>query len=99
MTLIGKVWRGDLPLQETFWNWAFAGGLIVNLLSSVLFLMLMMAGQLVLALIVGYGFSVPYNIIVTVGVWRAADRYDGERKWADMAKLATVAGMILLSVT
>lgn len=99
MKHLRHLWRGDLPLQNAFWNWAVLGGLIVNLASSAAFLLLMTADQLIAALIVGYGFSLPYNILASVGVWRSADRYDGERRWADLAKLVTAAGMILLSVT
>lgn len=99
MNRLRDLWRGDLPLQNAFWNWAVLGGLIVNLASSAAFLLLMTADQMIPALIVGYGLSVPYNILVSVGVWRSADRYEGERRWADLAKLAAVAGMILLSVT
>lgn len=75
------------------------GGLVVNLASSAGFLFLMTSDRLAAALIIGYGFSLPYNILVSVGVWRSADRYEGERQWADLAKLVTAVGMVLLSVT
>ena len=58
-----------------------------------------MCDQLVLALIVGYLPSVPYNVIAAVGVWRSAERYRGERQWAAAAQIITVAGMIILSLT
>jgi len=58
-----------------------------------------MADRPIAAFILGYALSVPYNILVTVGVWRSAERYTGERKWADLARIVTIAGMILLSVT
>ena len=64
-----------------------------------MFLVLIIADLPIAALIVGYALSVPYNIIVLVGVWRSAERYTGERRWADMAKLITLIGVILLSVT
>lgn len=97
-TLI-RLWRGDLELPDAFWNWAVFGGLIVNLTSSAAFLFLIMAGQPVAAAICGYVLSVPYNIAVVVGVWRSVARYDGEQKWADLARIVTVTGMVLLSVT
>jgi hypothetical protein len=56
-------------------------------------------GWPVLAFIVGYGLSVPYNIVAMVGVWRAADRYPGECRWADLVRAVTLAGMVLLSFT
>lgn len=95
----GRLWRGEMALADAFWNWAVIGGLAVNLISSAAFLFLIMAERPVAAAIAGYLVSVPYNIVVVVGVWRAADRYDGERRWADLARVVTAAGMLLLSVT
>ena len=99
MNVLRRLWKGDLPLQQAFWHWAVAGGLVVNLLTSVLFLALIMGDLIVTAFVVGYALSLPYNIVATVGVWRSAERYEGERRWADLARIVTVAGMILLSVT
>ena len=94
-----RLLRGELALEIAFWNWAVCGGLVINIVSSVLFLFLIMAERPVSAFIVGYAFSLPYNVIATVGVWRSAERYPGERRWAELARIVTVIGMILLSVT
>lgn len=99
MKSVKRLWRGELALADAFWNWAVFGGLVVNLTSSAAFLFLIMADRPVAAAIMGYAFSLPYNIAVVVGVWRSAARYDGERRWADWARIVTVAGMVLLSVT
>ncbi len=99
MSVLSRLWRGDLPLPQAFWNWAVAGGIAVNALTSILFLALIMNDRLVAAFVVGYVLSVPYNIVVTVGVWRSAGRYRGERRWADLARIVTVAGMVVLSLT
>ena len=99
MNALRRLWRGDLPLPQAFWYWAVAGGIVVNLLTSISFLVLIMHDLIVAALVVGYALSVPYNFVVTVGVWRSAGRYEGERRWADLARIVTVAGMLLLSVT
>jgi hypothetical protein len=42
---------------------------------------------------------VPYNIVATVDVWRAAGRYAGPPHWAQAARVVTVVGMGVLSVT
>ena len=94
-----RLLQGELALENAFWNWAVFGGLIINVSSSALFLFLIMADRPNSALIVGYAFSVPYNVIVSVGVWRSAGRYAGDRRWANLARIVTVIGMILLSVT
>jgi len=99
MTALRRLWQGELPLAQAFWNWAVLGGIVVNGLTSILFLALIMSGETVAAFVAGYLFSVPYNIVAAVGVWRSAGRYQGDRRWADIARIVTVAGMILLSIT
>ncbi len=94
-----RLWRGELPLETAFWNWAVVGGLFINIVSSVLFLMLIVVDLPIAALLVGYSFSVPYNVVATVGVWRSAARYTVDRQRAEMARIVTVVGMIVLSVT
>lgn len=99
MNQIILLWRGEMSLQIAFWNWAVFGGVIINVVSSALFLLLVLNDQLIAAIIVGYGFSLPYNFLACVGVWRSADRYNGDQRWAELAKGITVIGMILLSIT
>ena len=99
MKTLCRLWHGELALRTAFWNWAVFGGLIINVASSALFLFLIMADRPISAFIVGYAFPVPYNAIVLVGVWRSAERFAGERRLADFARIVTVIGMVLLSVT
>ena len=99
MTSLCRLWRGELPLPNAFWYWAFLGGLIINVASSVLFLFLIMADRPISAFLAGYALSIPYNVIASVGVWRSAKQYSGELRWADLARVVTILGMILLSVT
>lgn len=99
MTKFLQLWRGELSLFDAFWNWAVIGGLAVNAVTSTMFLILALNDWPVTAFVGGYVLSVPYNIVATVGVWRAAGRYPGERRWADLARAVTVAGMVLLSFT
>ena len=98
MNLIA-LWRGDLPLREAFWTWAVTVGLLVNVVTSVLFLILIVQDLAWAALFIGYGVSLPYNVVATVGVWRAAVHYDGPAIHADLARGATVLLMVALSLT
>jgi len=34
--------------------------------------------------------AAPYTMLVTVGVWRSADRYRGPPKWAHAARIAVL---------
>lgn len=94
-----RLWSGDLPLAKAFWVYAAFIGVSINLLTSTLFLVLIVADRPLMALAIGYGASVPYNIVATVGVWRAAGRHPGDRAHADLARAATLIGMTLLTVT
>ncbi len=99
MTTLHRLWHGEVPLPQAFWNWAVFGGIAVNGLTSILFLTLLLNDQTVAAFVVGYALSVPYNTFITVAVWRSAARYQGERRFADLARFVTVIGMTILSVT
>jgi hypothetical protein len=99
MRKLGALWAGELPLSEAFWTYAVAIGLTVNVVSSILVLALITADRPLAALFVGYVCSVPYNVVALVGVWRSAARHEGERAHAELARLVTLVGMILLSVT
>ncbi len=99
MRKLRHLWSGGLPLGEAFWTYAVVGGLAVNLITSLLFLILVLADWLLAALVVGYGLSVPYNVVALVGVWRAAEHHEGEPALAESARIVTLIGMILLTVT
>lgn len=99
ITSLSRLWRGEIPLATAFWTWAVLGGLLVNITTSAAFLILVSNDQPILAIIAGYAPSLPYNLAVTVGVWRSAARYPGERHWAEFARISVAIGMILLSLT
>jgi hypothetical protein len=99
MAKLAALWSGDLALNDAFWTWAVTVGLVVNLATSLLFLALIFQDRLIAALIVGYAFSAPYNVVATVGVWRSAARYPGPPLHADLARIASVVLMTALTVT
>ena len=99
MKHLNLVWHGELSLEKVFCEWAVLGWLLVNVTSSILFLTLVLNNYIFAAVIAGYGISLPYNLFVSVGVWRSAERYIGDKRLADLAKLATIIGMVLLSIT
>lgn len=99
MDKIMDLWRGDLPLGDAFWTWAVLGGLIVNVSTSLTFLWLITIDLPLLALLVGYGLSLPFNALATIGVWRSAARHDGPALQADLARGAVLVWMAGLSLT
>ena len=99
MNELQRLWYGEMPLERAFWVYAVVVGLPINIVTSVLFLILVTADWPLAALAAGYGLSVPYNIVVTLAVLRAAKRYEGDRDWANLARIVTVVGMIILTLT
>lgn len=97
MSRLRRLWRGEVPLADAFWNWAVIGGVSFNLLATMLFLALLSADRPVAALVIGH-VPVPYNIVAAVGVWRSAARYEGPRQLAGLARVVTLVGMVLLSL-
>jgi hypothetical protein len=98
MTRLRALWSGDLPLGEAFWTYAVGVGLMLNLITTLLFLVLLSWDRPVAALIVGHALAVPYNLVALVGVWRSAARYGGGRIRADLARIVSLVGMVLLSL-
>jgi hypothetical protein len=99
MAKLRSLWLGELPLGEAFWTWAIGIGLLVNLTTSALFLVLITIDRPWSALFVGYALSVPYNLLAGVGVLRSAAHYDGPAVHAELARIITPIVMLLLSVT
>jgi len=93
-----SLWAGEVPLPETFWWYAVAYGVPLNFVTSGLFLALIVEKASAWVLAAAFLLPVPYNVFATVAVWRSAGRWEGERKWADLARVATVLGMIVLTL-
>ena len=88
-----------MPLDTAFWSYAVMGGVAVNVLTSFAFMILVVADKPVAGFIVGYGLSLPYNLIAIMGVCRAAAQDDADPAKAKLYPFVTIAGMVLLSVT
>ena len=99
MRKLRSLWSGKLSLREAFWTWAISVGILVNVTTTALFLAMIAADRPWAALLFGYAFSVPYNLLAVVGVWRSAGSYQGPAGYADLARIVTIIVMLLLSVT
>ena len=51
MKNLSLVWHGELSLQKVFWEWAVFGGVIINIASSVMFLILVLNDYVITAII------------------------------------------------
>ena len=84
-TVLTKLWRGDLGLAKSYWLWGIA---VCSILGIALNLINPAPGTLparILMLII-----MAYVAFVSIGIWRASDRYQGSRVWWALARLGVV---------
>ncbi len=88
------LWRGELPLAVAFWHYAIYYGLIVNLATSTISIVLFLNDAAVPAVAV-HLIPLPYSFLTAVGVWRSADRHGGSSKFAHFARIGVIAWFCL----
>jgi hypothetical protein len=94
-----RLWRGEVPLEQTFWTWGVLVALVVNMSTTVGSYVLLTEDRPVAAFVVGYLMSVPYNLFMLVAVWRAVARFEEDPRVARRTRIFTVLWMTLLSLT
>ena len=95
-SFFGSRWQGLVPLDRLFWRDLVVVGTAINVASSVVALILL-GLKLPLALVLAVHFSpVPYNIFLTLAVWRTAEKAAGAKASAMM--LGSALWLILVVV-
>lgn len=99
MDFIGSIWRGEAPLAKVYWFYGAIGSFLFFLVPTTL-----LAGSTLLAFenpamlaflaIYGLGFAPTYIVIISVGIWRSANVYQGRALWGLLAKVSVVLGII-----
>lgn len=91
MDAIAKLWNGRYGLAKTYWLWGVAAGLAWSIALSLF------APESPVAL-AAMCMAVAYNIVTSVGIWRAAGAYQGPKVWAILARVAVALGMAWLAL-
>jgi hypothetical protein len=95
--LVRRLWVGEVPLAEAFWHYAVGYGLLLNIATSALFLILIGNDAGPVFLVLTFLLPVPYNALIVVAVWQSANRYPGPPRWAEIARFGTVLWMLALT--
>ena len=96
---LSALWKGELSLGQAFWEYAIAYGTIANILATIAAIAASTAGLPDVIAIAIFLLPLPYILTAVIGVVRSANRYQGPRNWAGMAKVAVIvwgAAMVLL---
>ncbi|MBZ9994917.1 hypothetical protein [Mesorhizobium sp. BH1-1-4] len=75
----GARWRGQIPLERLFWRDTMLIATAINIASSAAALVLL-GLKMPLALVLAVHFApVPYNVFLTLAVWRTAEKSGGAK--------------------
>jgi phosphoketolase len=95
---VKRLWAGDLPLRQAIWEYAVFYGLLINVLTDVLFYALLINDANAALVVLAFVLPIPYNILVIVAVWRSAEHYQGPERSRDLARLGIVIWMVFLTL-
>jgi hypothetical protein len=84
---IKNIWRGDAGLAATYWGYGMLGGALLSIP-----LAFVTPGSIP-AIIAVLSF-VLYFVLVYVGIWRAAAKYQGPKIWAFLPRAAIVLTLV-----
>ncbi len=94
---IASLWRGGIPLTRVFWEYTIAWGTLINLLcTGAALIVFIKDGPVWLGLLLHFA-AIPYNVLMIVSVWRAAERESGS-SLANFARTASVAWFVAMLV-
>lgn len=82
--LLENLWEGNLGLAVTYWVYGVLGGFVWGVGIYALEPDPKSDLQIVLFFLTGYYF------VVYVGIWRAANKYHGNKAWAILAKFVVI---------
>ena len=83
-----RFWKGDLSLPMSYWGVGVGINIVIGLLIG---LFVGAAGMSEDAI---WGYIIPFQIYTVVGIWRSANKYNGTKYWAILAKVAVVLGIL-----
>ena len=85
-----KLWRGEVGLAQTFWEYTILYGTLLNLMTTVASFAAITTNLPAWIAVLVHFAPLPYNAFIAVAVWRSADRYAGDVMWANAARVAVL---------
>lgn len=84
-----RLWRGEIPLAETYWIWGVACSLIQRVLVHVIKPPPVIDFML-------FPFVIAYSAFIWVAIWRSSGHYAGPRIWTQLARVAVAGGIVMV---
>ena len=86
----GKLISGEYGLAKTYWVYGFLVSFVIGILVR------MMAPNLIAVIM--FIMYLPYQMIVLIGVWRAASLYKGWAIWSYLAYIAAILSWLMIGL-
>jgi hypothetical protein len=93
---IGSLWRGEFPLGRVLWSEMLIIGTVVNIGATIAALLLFVSGLPVAIGVAVHFLTLPYNLLLLLGVWHAAQR--DASQWSFAAQAIAVMWFITMLV-
>lgn len=93
MGLIKKIWHGELPLFKVYWIYGVLGGLIIRVIVEGMYYLISLKYLTVFSYTL-VTLVLAYQLLLSVGTWRSADKYQKSKIWPVLAKIGVVLGLI-----
>lgn len=87
---VKRLYRGDIALFTTFWVYGFLIERILGFISFNLSKFYRQELWLILLICFISFIEVFYAVFISIAIWRSANKYQGDKKWAEGAKLYIV---------
>ena len=84
-----KLWKGEVALVVAYWAYGVLGNIALRVLA-------IFAPPLPVVQIPLVCLALAYLIVTSVGIWRSAGRYSGQKIWAVLARIVVAVNVIFL---
>ena len=85
--VVDRLWSGRVSLAKIYWGYFVVGGLLWTAVLAFI-----VPGS---SLAVAFGvLFCAYYVLVSIGIWRSAEKYKGPVIWAGLAKMASLGGVL-----
>jgi len=91
---LSKIYQGGYSLPVTYWFFGVGVNIIFRILDEIIFKNSSNATLALLFLLL----NTAYLFLICVGIWRAADNYNGEHYWSTLAKCAVIFSIATLLI-
>jgi hypothetical protein len=98
MDLIKDLWRGDVPLVKSYWLF----GVVVGIFFRIIFAYIEYQAAIfytALGAIFIFAFIIfvfAYSIFISFAIWKSANKYQGQQRYAILAKISVIIGVIMI---